>query len=185
MTGGVILGLSATTLWAGILMFSDRRPGQGPWPPRRGNYFTAAWAWGLTTLIYAGLVQTWGQSPVLPAGLRLGLGLPLAVLGSVLHAWATAALGLRGTSGWDVGLATNGPYGLCRHPQYLGQIVSIAGLVLIVGSREALTLGVAACVMLIYGSGVEDRAIRSRHPDAFAAHSAYTPFLLPRFSSRS
>lgn len=185
MTGGVILGLSATMLWAGILMFSERRPGQGPWPPRRGNLLSAAWAWGLTTLIYVGLVQTWGQSPVLPAGLRYGLGLPLAVIGSVLHTWATATLGLKGTSGWDVGLATKGPYALCRHPQYLGQIFSIAGLAMIIGSPEALTLGVAACVMLIYGSRVEDRAIRSRHPDAFAAHSANTPFLLPRFSSRS
>ncbi|MGI3184061.1 methyltransferase family protein [Nioella aestuarii] len=185
MSGGFILGLSATVIWTVILILSDRQPGHGPWPPRKGNFFTATWAWGLTTLIYVGLVQTWGQSPVLPAGLRFGLGLPLAAIGSVVHTWATAALGLKGTSGWDVGIATRGPYALCRHPQYLGQIVSIVGLALIIGSPEALILGVAASLMLGYGSRVEDLAIQSRHPDLFAAYSAKTPFLVPRFSSRS
>ena len=108
MSAGLILGLTATGIWAVILVLSDRAPGQGPWPPRNGNLITAIWAWGLTTLIYVGLVQTWGQTPILPGWLRLGLGLPLAVMGSLLHTWATAALGLKGTSGWDVGIATKG-----------------------------------------------------------------------------
>jgi protein-S-isoprenylcysteine O-methyltransferase Ste14 len=185
MSAGLILGLSASVIWVAILVLSDRWPGHGPWPPRKGNLLTAIWAWGLTTLIYVGLVQTWGQTPVLPGILRWGLGLPMAVAGSLLHTWATAALGLKGTSGWDVGISTKGPYALCRHPQYLGQIVSIAGLALIIGSPEALILGVAASLMLGYGSGVEDRAIQSRDPDLFAAHSANTPFLLPKFSSRT
>jgi protein-S-isoprenylcysteine O-methyltransferase Ste14 len=185
MSAGLILGLTATGIWAALLVLSDRSPGHGPWPPRNGNLITAIWAWGLTTLIYVGLVQTWGQTPILPVPIRWGLGLPFAISGSVLHTWATAAFGLKGTSGWDVGIATKGPYALCRHPQYLGQIISIAGLALIIGSAEALILGLAACVMLGYGSEVEDRAIQSRYPDLFAAHSAKTPFLLPRFSSRS
>jgi len=184
MTGGLILGLSATVLWTILLAVSDQRPGLGPWPPRKGNLFTVIWAWGLTTLIYVGLVQSWGQPPALPGLVRFGLGLPLAVAGSLLHTWATAALGLKGTSGWDVGIATNGPYAFCRHPQYLGQIASIAGFALIIGSPQSLVLGVAASAMLIYGSGVEDRAIQLRHPGPFAAHSAKTPFLLP-IQSRS
>lgn len=183
MSGGAILGLTATAIWAVVLARSNRTPGKGPWPPARGTLLTAAWAWGLTTLIYVGLIQTWGQTPALPGWLRLGLGLPLAILGSLLHTWATAALGLRGTSGWDAGVVTAGPYALCRHPQYLGQIASIAGLALIIGSVEALSLGLAASLMLGYGSRVEDRAIQSRHPGAFAAYSAQTPFLLP-FPSR-
>ena len=185
MSQGFVLGISATAVWMVVLTLSDRVPGNGPWPPKKGNLVTAIWAWGLTTLIYVGLVQSWGQSAILPTFLRFSFGLPLAVAGSLLHSWATAALGLKGTSGWDVGIATKGPYALCRHPQYLGQIVSIAGLALIIGSAEALTLGLAACLMLGYGSRVEDRAIQSRYPDLFAAHSANTPFLLPRFSSRS
>ena len=140
MSGALGLGLCATAIWAVLLLLSDRTPGHGPWPPRKGNLLTATWAWGLTTLVYVGLVQIWGQSPVLPPIIQWGLGLPLAIAGSILHTWATATLGLKGTSGWDVGLATNGPYALCRHPQYLGQIVSIAGLALIIGSPEALVL---------------------------------------------
>jgi len=179
MSAGLVLGLGATALWALILVRADRQPGRGPWPPKRGTLVSAAWAWGLTTLIYVGLVQTWGQPPALPAALRFGAGLPLIVAGGLLHGWATAALGLKGTSGWDMGVVTHGPYALCRHPQYLGQIGSIAGVALLIGSGESLVIGLAASVMLVYGSGVEDRAVAARHPDAHAAHSARTPFLLP------
>jgi len=184
MTYGLLLGLCATALWAVILIMSDRVPEQGPWPPRRGNLTTALWAWGLTTLIYVGLVQSWGQASLLPAPVRYTFGLPLAVIGSLLHAWATSMLGLRGTSGWDVGIVTKGPYAICRHPQYLGQIVSLIGLAILIGSSDSLNLGLAASIMLLYGSGVEDRALAARHPGLFAAYSAKTPFLLP-LSSRS
>ncbi len=179
MSVGLLLGLGATALWALILVRADRQPGGGPWPPEHGNLGSAAWAWGLTTLIYVGLVQTWGQPPTLPAALRVGSGLPLIVAGGLLHGWASAALGLKGTSGWDVGVVTHGPYALCRHPQYLGQIGSIAGLALLIGSGESLAIGLAASIMLIFGARVEDRAITARHPEATAGYRARTPFLLP------
>lgn len=182
MSAGFLLGLGATALWALLLARSDRRPGRGPWPPERGNLPSAAWAWGLTTLIYVGLIQTWGQPPALPAWLRVGAGLPLIGLGGLLHSWATAALGLKGTSGWDVGVVTSGPYALCRHPQYLGQIGSLAGVALLIGSFESLALGLAASAMLRFGARVEDRALAARHPDRVAAYRARTPFLLPRVS---
>ena len=82
MSQGFILGLSAITIWTVLLAVSNRAPGRGPWPPRKGNLFAAAWAWGLTTLVYVGLVQIWGQSPVLPPIIQWGLGLPLAIAGN-------------------------------------------------------------------------------------------------------
>jgi protein-S-isoprenylcysteine O-methyltransferase Ste14 len=178
----LLLGLGASALWLVILRLSDRAPGRGPWPPRRGNLFTAIWAWTLTTCLYLGLVQTWGQPSVLPGLLRNGIGLPLAIAGSVLHTWATATLGLKGTSGWDVGVTTGGPYALCRHPQYLGQIASLAGIALWIGSTQSLVLGLAASGVLLYGSAVEDRALADRHRAAFAAYRARTPFLVPAVS---
>lgn len=180
MSAGFLLGLGATALWALILSRSQRQLWRGPWPPERGNLPTAVWAWGLTTLIYVGLIQTWGQPPALPAALRFGSGLPLIVAGGMVHGWATAVLGLKGTSGWDVGVVTSGPYALCRHPQYLGQIGSLAGVALLIGSFESLALGLAASAMLLYGARVEDRALAARHPDPVAAYRARTPFLLPR-----
>ncbi|WP_071675192.1 methyltransferase family protein [Nioella nitratireducens] len=179
MTLGLILGLGAPALWVGILAMSDRQPGHGPWPPRQGNLLTAIWAWGLTALIYVGLLRIWIGPPLLPDAVRLGLGLPLAVLGSVLHGWATAALGLKATSGWDFGVVISGPYGLSRHPQYLGQIVSLWGLVLIIATGPALAIGLAATIALLYAARVEDRALAARHPARFAAISAHIPFLLP------
>lgn len=177
-----ILGFGASALWLVILALSDRAPGHGPWPPRRGNIITALWAWGLTIGLYAGLVQTWGQAPVIPDALRYAIGLPLAVAGSVLHSWATATLGLKATSGWEGGVNTTGPYALCRHPQYLGQIASFLGLALWIGAPSALILGLVASAVLLYGSAVEDRALASRHPAAMAAYRTKTPFLVPAVS---
>lgn len=184
MSIGFLLGICATAIWMVILITSERTPETRRWPPRQGNLVTALWAWGLTALIYLGLAQTWGQASLLTPAMRYGFGLPLVVLGGGLHAWATATLGLKGTSGWDVGLVTTGPYALCRHPQYLGQIISLFGLAALIGSADSLNLGVAASAMLLYGSGVEDRALAARHPGLFASYRAKTPFLLPS-SSRS
>ena len=82
----------------------------------------------------------------------------------------------------DVGVTTGGPYALCRHPQYLGQIASLAGIALWIGSTQSLVLGLAASGVLLYGSAVEDRALADRHRAAFAAYRARTPFLVPAVS---
>ncbi len=183
MSLGLILGLGASALWMGILAVSNRHPGHGPWPPRQGTLVTAIWAWGLTTLIYVGLIRTWVGPPLLPEAIRFGLGLPLAVLGSLLHGWSTAALGLKGTSGWDIGLVTGGPYRLCRHPQYLGQIVSLWGLALLIATGPGLCISLAATLALLYAARVEDHVLAARFPNRFAAFAADSPFLLP-FPSR-
>ena len=80
-------------------------------------------------------------------------------------------LGLKGTSGWDVGLITTGAYAKRRHPQYLGQIFSLLGLALLGGSAWAMLAGIVGSVALIYASLVEDRWMAANHPDAHAAWS--------------
>ncbi|MBF9033612.1 DUF1295 domain-containing protein [Rhodobacterales bacterium HKCCE2091] len=179
MTGGLVIGLTATAAWVAILMIS--RNGTGPWPPERGGWFTAVYAWGLTILIYVGLFQAWAEDANAfgwPGWIRWGVGGALMAASFGLQGWGTVDLGLRGTSGWPVPLRQTGSYALVRHPQYLGQMIGFAGMALAAANAAATVIALAAVALLILGSMVEDRFL-SRHHDAFAAYARHTPFLIP------
>ncbi|MBD3678078.1 MAG: hypothetical protein HUJ27_06695 [Rhodobacteraceae bacterium] len=168
MSGPLALGLGAALMWILILLWSDARPAQRFWPPNRGNVFTAAWAWVLTILIYVGLIRTasadWNALD-LPMGLRWGLGGTFSVVGSVIQSWGTLALGLKGTSGWHVGLVHQGPYARMRHPQYAGQIGMLMGVALISGTDIGWMIVALATVALVMAARVEDRFLAALHPE--------------------
>lgn len=156
----ILLGLGAATLWIVILMWSDLVPGRRLWPPRRGSWVTAAWAWGLTVAIYMGQIgagyEQWNALGW-PGWVRHGIGGGLSLLGSLYQSWAVAVLGLRGTSGWPVPLATTGPYAQMRHPQYLGQMATFVGIAIWSASPAAALIGVAGCLALTVAARVETR----------------------------
>jgi hypothetical protein len=160
VTGALALGLGASALWIAILLWSDARPGLRLWPPRQGSWFTAVWAWGLTILIYVGLIRAgtaeW-NAVGLPAALRWGAGGALSVSGSVLQGRGLGDLGLKGTSGWRVAPVRTGVYARFDHPQYLGQIAALAGIALISGTLWGWLIVVAACAALLYAGRVETR----------------------------
>ncbi|WOI57238.1 methyltransferase family protein [Palleronia sp. LCG004] len=166
------ISLGASSLWLVILFVSDRLILQ-LWPPRRGNYATGIAAWLLTIAIYVGLIRTatadWNALD-LPAWLRWGVGgLALSVAATWVQGRGILDLGIRGTSGWDVGLVTTGAYARRRHPQYAGQILSLLGLALLGGSLPAGLAAVAGSAALVYAARVEDRFLARRQP----GHEAY------------
>jgi protein-S-isoprenylcysteine O-methyltransferase Ste14 len=167
------LSLAASAAWGLVLFVSDRRIAR-VWPPRRGNWTTAIWAWTLTTAIYVGLINAasadWnslGWNWWLRWGLG-GVGLTLASFW--VQGRGIVDLGLSGTSGWDIGLVTTGSYAVRRHPQYAGQIVSLIGLAILGGSPAGMLAALAGCLALLYASLVEDRALARRFG---AAHADY------------
>lgn len=162
------LSLGASALWILLLAWSDARPAARVWPPRTGNWGTAAWAWGLTTLIYIGLIRTatedWNAAD-LPAWLRWGVGgVGLTVAATWIQGRGITDLGLKGTSGWDVGLVTTGGFARRRHPQYAGQILSLWGLALLGGSAWAGLAAAGGTAALAYAALVEERYLAARHP---------------------
>lgn len=172
MSFWLAVSLSASGLWGAILMCS--RPGRGPWPPRQGNWPTAIWAWGLTVAIYVGLVRAgsadWNALNW-PAWLRWGIGgVALSVAATWVQGRAIFDLGLKGTSGWDTGLVSDGAYAHRRHPQYLAQIVSLAGLAILLASPDAMIAALAGTSALLYASVIEDRDLAGKHPEAFARY---------------
>ncbi len=171
-------GLLAAVLWIAILWWSDRHRSARIWPPLVPGRWTAAWAWGLTILIYVGVIRAGGGDDFLaPVWLRWGVGGGLSVAGSVLHGWGTVGLGLKGTSGWPVPLKTDGAFGHRRHPQYLGQSCMLLGLAVLLGGGWALLAALAGIAALIYAALVEDRHLAQTAP-GHAAYRARTRLLV-------
>ena len=176
----IALGAGAAAVWIAVLAVSHHTPSVQLWPPRRGNLGTAAWAWGLTALIYVGLIRAadedWNALS-LASALRWGAGGAFSLAGSVLHGWGTAALRLAGTSGWDVGVCRTGPYARQRHPQYLGQILTLAGMALLSGSAAGWVIVLVATAALVYAARVEEAHLLARHPP-YAGYRDDVPSLI-------
>jgi len=179
MITGLAIGLGACAIWGVLLIISARNPTGGPWPPRAGNIGTALWAWGLTIAIYVGLFQLW-EVPQGPwAWLIWTVALAIGFAGSALQTWGMVNLRLNGTSGWDVGVVTQGTYRLCRHPQYLGQAAGFLGFGILINSPAAWVVAIAAITTLAAAAWVEDKALSARHAE-HAAYASSTSFLWGR-----
>ena len=173
---GFAIGLGACAIWGVLLTLSARKPTDGPWPPRKGNIGTALWAWGLTIAIYVGLFQVWQVPQGAWAWLVWIVALGIGFAGSALQTWGMVNLRLNGTSGWDVGVVTDGAYRYCRHPQYLGQAAGFFGFAILINSVPGWIIAGAAIGTLAAAAWVEDKALRARHPE-FADYAARTAFL--------
>lgn len=83
------------------------------------------------------------------------------------------------------GLVVTGPYGLVRHPVYLGTTVAMIGAAVVARSSWGL-LG-AVVVFLpaeAHRARLEDRALAERFGDAWREYAARVGFFLPRLGRR-
>lgn len=111
-----------------------------------------------------------------PSTRSLVWGLPLALAGLLLRAWAAGCLAK------DRQLSTSGPYAYTRNPLYLGTLTVAAGLV--VASRNPLLGALFAAVFLLVYLPViqlEQQHLRRLFPE-YAGYAARVPALLPRLT---
>ena len=108
-----------------------------------------------------------------PSSRSLAYGIPVAVAGLALRAWAAGCLEK------NQALATGGPYAYTRNPLYLGTLLVAAGLA--VASRRA-ELGVlfAAVFVLVYLPAIqlEEQHLRKLFP-AYPFYATSVPALWP------
>jgi protein-S-isoprenylcysteine O-methyltransferase Ste14 len=111
-----------------------------------------------------------------PTWLSLAWGLPVAIAGLALRAWASGHLEKNRE------LSTSGPYAYVRNPLYIGTLAVAAGFV--IASRQ-WPLGVlfAAVFLLVYLPVVEleEQHLRTLFP-AYADYERRVPKLLPRLA---
>lgn len=58
-----------------------------------------------------------------------------------------------------------GPYGYVRHPMYVGNILTMFGLALLLGTPAALLIATANCVLQVFRGSYEDRLLSSTFPE--------------------
>jgi len=109
-----------------------------------------------------------------PTWSSLAFGLPIAIMGLALRAWAAGHLEKNRS------LAVSGPYACVRNPLYIGTLTVAAGFV-IAARRWELGVLFAAVFLLIYLPVVEleEQHLRSLFPE-YADYAKRVPRLWPR-----
>lgn len=103
----------------------------------------------------------------------------IAVLGCAWMLVAALALGrCFGVLPEARGLVTHGPYGLVRHPLYLGEFTAVAGLLIASPSPRNLAAGVLFVIAQFTRMRFEERALTREFPE-YADYAARTPRLIP------
>jgi len=103
-------------------------------------------------------------------------GLVVVLIGEALRLWAIGYLEK------DQVLTTDGIYRYCRHPCYLGNIIGVAGI-MVMSSSLAVSLVLAGYLLLTYPPAIklEEQRLVELFGDSYLAYRAAVPGLLPRF----
>ncbi|MGV8954848.1 MAG: methyltransferase family protein [Cypionkella sp.] len=81
-------------------------------------------------------------------------------------------------------LVSTGPYAIVRHPLYLAEAISVAGVIAINGSALALALGAVQCAFQFRRMRHEEQVLSRAFP-SYAAYSQTTPMIIPRLFAKS
>ena len=111
-----------------------------------------------------------------PTAGGLLLGLPVALIGLLIRAWAAGHI-IKGER-----LTTSGPYAHTRNPLYFGSFLIAAGFAL--AAHWSLLLVVIALFVFIYGPTIEQERseISARFPADYAPYEANVPAFAPRLT---
>jgi protein-S-isoprenylcysteine O-methyltransferase Ste14 len=123
---------------------------------------------GFPLVIVAGLDHRFGWSPEFPLWLNL-LGIFLIALGYAFAVWAlvenryfSSVVRIQTDRGHEV--CDSGPYRIVRHPGYAGNILPLLGIVLALSSLWTLIPAVAALVIAVIRTALEDRTLQEELP---------------------
>ena len=173
-----VITLAAEVVTTLLVVVSIVLPRRRIWPPsqpRAGGQYVMLILFIVSAVgvILLGLVD-WGRF-VIPAWMRIAVGVPLWLGGSLLALWAMAALGDAPTAGDEGALVRRGPYGLSRNPQYLGFIIGLAGWALTANSALTLGASIAGIVPLGLVPFAEEPWLLARHGAAYEAYRRAVP----------
>ncbi|MHA1451028.1 MAG: methyltransferase family protein [Candidatus Hodarchaeales archaeon] len=122
------------------ILFPDHRI----WPPPCSRSWQFWYTWILFGVAALGIpvigIEDWG-SLGLYTPVAFAIGMILIIGGLLLALWGIRTLSTRQTSGLTGNFVKEGPYKFTRNPQYLGDSLAIAGLILVTNSVACLILG--------------------------------------------
>jgi protein-S-isoprenylcysteine O-methyltransferase Ste14 len=163
-----------------LIIWSIIRPENRFWPPGDSRWKLIL-AWGVFYLAagiaLALIVLDWNSWGI-PAAIRFGIGIPLALVGGGLVSWGIITLGLENTHGRRGGFITGGPYRFTRNPQYLGDIVLLTGLMLIANSVAVIVINLLIILSFILMPFAEEIWLEEQYGEAYLQFKARTPRFL-------
>ena len=133
------------------IVWSVAIPNKRIWPPpkKRSWQYIITWMLFYSAFILNGsfILLDW-NTWLFTHNFRFFLGIPIAAIGSLLVSWGVVTLGTKNTSGLKDGFIIKGPYKFTRNPQYLGDMLLFAGVILISNSLYVLITNVL--LMLVF-----------------------------------
>jgi protein-S-isoprenylcysteine O-methyltransferase Ste14 len=119
-------------------------------------------------VIVAGLDHRFGWTSAFPLWFNI-LGFVLIATGYTFASWALAenrffsgVVRIQAERGHVV--CDSGPYRIVRHPGYIGNILPLPGIALALGSLWALIPAIAALVIVVIRTSLEDRFLQEELP---------------------
>jgi protein-S-isoprenylcysteine O-methyltransferase Ste14 len=107
--------------------------------------------------------------------LSVCLGLSLVAAGTLLRSWAAGILHKR------IQLTTSGPYGLVRHPLYVGSFMMMLGFSALVNDTENIWIVIGPILaILVLRSIDEERSLSARFPADWKEYTESVPRYVPR-----
>ncbi len=172
-----VMGLSAVYMSVIALILWTARPPVAQYPTLAPNLLAVAGGFG----IYAfGLLSPADEPPLgIVAPLALLLAGVFLVLWSLWHLKRSFSVVPQARS-----LVRRGPYRFVRHPMYLGNCLTLAGLGLLNGTAPGLSLAALLCVLQIVRARYEERLLCSVFAEYSSAMNELPAFLPFRGSRR-
>lgn len=176
------LGLASAAILSGGLVWSILRPADRVWPPQKATAASFAVTWGLTLGVFGGAlwlgIDGWGAVAV-PIWLRV-VGGVLLIPAHLLTWPAVVRFGVGRTSGGGGGLETGGLYRWMRNPQYLGDILLLAGWSLLCAAPMVWPVAALGILALWLSPLAEEPWLRAQYGDDYVAFCAEIPRWRPR-----
>jgi protein-S-isoprenylcysteine O-methyltransferase Ste14 len=175
-TAVAVVGLDATLLATLVL------PDVQVWPPPGRN----TWQYRLTWTLFGGACAGFLVVGGLDAG-SLGLsrwlgeagtliiGSTLFMGGTTIASYAMGYLGLRGCLGREAELVTEGPFAVSRNPGYVGDLILMAGYVILTDSRLAGLVAAGAAIWFLLAPLAEEPWLEEHYGEAYRRYKKRCP----------
>ena len=112
------------------------------------------------------------------------LGSMLVVGGTALASYAMGRLGLRGCLGLNAELVTDGPFAVSRNPGYVGDLILIAGYVLLTDSGLAGIVGGIGAVWFLLAPLAEEPWLEAQYGESYRRYRQRCPRFFGGASAR-
>ncbi len=156
-------------------------PNRRVWPPPKkwSWQYTLTWVLFYIAFILNGfLVLIDWNSWLFTYNSRFFLGIPIVVIGSLLFSWGLASLGTKNTSGLKERFIIKGPYKFTRNPQYLGDLILFAGIILISNSFYVLITHVLLILVFSITPLAEEVWLEETYGEDYKKYKKITPRFL-------